>query len=110
MTIRQYSAAIVHNAYFFLIVTAITGTHAYAESHIQSSDSAPTTVNNPNKFTDEITVTARKREESLQNVPISISVFSDKAMRDRNINSAYGLSAFPPNFSFSPNLGRRLDL
>ena len=110
MTIRQYSAAIVHNAYFFLIVTAITGTHAYAESHIQSSDSAPTTVNNPNKFTDEITVTARKREESLQNVPISISVFSDKAMRDRNINSAYGLSAFTPNFSFSPNLGRRLDV
>lgn len=59
---------------------------------------------------DEITVTARKREENLQDVPISISVFDDKAMRDRNINSPYSLSAFTPNFSFSPNLGRRLDV
>ncbi|MEC9375018.1 MAG: TonB-dependent receptor [Pseudomonadota bacterium] len=59
---------------------------------------------------DEITVTARKRQESLQDVPISISVFNDKAMRDRNITDAYGVAAFTPNFQFSPNLGRRLDV
>ena len=94
-------------------VCALSPTLLLAQTDNDSSG-PPTTQQNTATIrtanTDEITVTARKREESLQDVPISISVFNDKAMRDRNIGSAYDLSAFTPNFSFSPNLGRRLDV
>jgi outer membrane receptor protein involved in Fe transport len=38
---------------------------------------------------DEIVVTARKREESLQEVPISISAFSTEQMRERGISNNY---------------------
>lgn len=58
----------------------------------------------------EVVVTARKREESLQEVPLSISAFSAEALQDRNIQSVYDVAAFTPNFSFNPNtVGRRLD-
>jgi outer membrane receptor protein involved in Fe transport len=59
---------------------------------------------------EEILVTARKREERLQDVPISITAFSAKGIRDRNIQNAYDLANFTPNFQFTPNLGRRLDV
>ncbi len=89
----------------FLAIPAIT----FAQE-LPDANQATRVTAEENDSADEITVTARKREESLQDVPISISVFNDKALRDRNINSAYNLSAFTPNFSFSPNLGRRLDV
>ncbi|MDP6437591.1 MAG: TonB-dependent receptor plug domain-containing protein, partial [Gammaproteobacteria bacterium] len=58
---------------------------------------------------DEIFVFARKREEKLTDVPISISAFSSKQLRDRNIADAYDLADFTPNFNLTQNLGRRLD-
>jgi outer membrane receptor protein involved in Fe transport len=58
---------------------------------------------------EEIVVTARKREESLQEVPISIVAFTDKQLRERNISNAYDVAKFTPNFTMARNLGRRLD-
>ncbi|MDP6435946.1 MAG: TonB-dependent receptor plug domain-containing protein [Gammaproteobacteria bacterium] len=58
---------------------------------------------------DEIFVFARKREEKLTDVPISISAFTAKALRDRNIDNAYDLASFTPNFNLNRILGRRLD-
>ena len=58
---------------------------------------------------EEIIVVARKREEKLQDVPISITAFSAQGIRDRNIQSSYDLAGFIPNFNLSANIGRRLD-
>ncbi|MDP6437628.1 MAG: TonB-dependent receptor [Gammaproteobacteria bacterium] len=58
---------------------------------------------------DEITVTARKQEESLQEVPLSIAAFGEKQLRERNIDNAYDVADFTPNFNMARNLGRRLD-
>ncbi|MFW2404943.1 MAG: TonB-dependent receptor plug domain-containing protein, partial [Gammaproteobacteria bacterium] len=58
---------------------------------------------------EEITVTARKTEESLQEVPISISAFTGTQMRDRGIQNNYGVAAFTPNFNTSQRVGRQLD-
>lgn len=59
---------------------------------------------------DEVLVSARKREEPLQEVPLSIAVFDTEALRDRNIQSVYDVATFTPNFSFNRNaVGRRLD-
>ena len=58
---------------------------------------------------EEIVVTARKKTESLQHVPLSISAFSADMIRERNIQNAYDIAKFTPNFKLSRNLGRRLD-
>jgi iron complex outermembrane receptor protein len=48
---------------------------------------------------DEIIVTARKREENLQDVPIAISVFSGDALDKRGIVDIQGLSQRTPGFT-----------
>ena len=58
---------------------------------------------------DEILVTARKREESLQDVPLSISALDTQGLRDRNIQNIYDLTTFTPNFQMTRNIGRRFD-
>ena len=58
---------------------------------------------------EEITVTARKREENLQDIPLSITAFSADSLKQRNITTVYELSANTPNFVTTPQLGRRLD-
>jgi outer membrane receptor protein involved in Fe transport len=58
----------------------------------------------------EVIVTARKREERLQEVPLSITAFDADALKDRNIQTVYDVATFTPNFSFTRNVvGRRLD-
>ena len=48
----------------------------------------------------EIVVTAQKRVESAQNVPIAISVFSGKALTERAVGNVSQLSAVAPNVNF----------
>ena len=58
---------------------------------------------------EEITVTATRRVESLQDVPISVSAFSRERIQDLGIRDWDDISAFIPNFemnsaSIIPNL------
>jgi iron complex outermembrane receptor protein len=46
---------------------------------------------------EEIVVTAEKRSENLQNVPIAITAFTAEAMRSRGITDLHGLSSLTPN-------------
>jgi iron complex outermembrane receptor protein len=112
----------MHRAYRF-VTGALTGTvimastllmplAAYAQEPADGPPAeaeTPTLLDGPDRDLEEILVTARQREEKLQDVPISITAFSAKGMRDRNIQDAYDLAAFTPNFQLTPNLGRRLD-
>jgi iron complex outermembrane receptor protein len=50
---------------------------------------------------EEITVTARRREEALQETPISITAFSEQGLFDRNIRDLTELTQFTPNLSFA---------
>ncbi|MCP4924622.1 MAG: TonB-dependent receptor [Gammaproteobacteria bacterium] len=58
---------------------------------------------------EEIVVTARKKEESLQEVPLSISAFSSKQMRERGISNNYDVASFTPNFNTVRLVGRDND-
>ncbi len=58
---------------------------------------------------EEIVVTARKKEESLQEVPISISAYSSEQMRERGISSNYDVASFTPNFNTVKLVGRDND-
>lgn len=53
----------------------------------------------------DIVVTARRTEERLQDVPISITVFSDKAISNNNIVSGADLATYTPSLSANSRYG-----
>ena len=53
----------------------------------------------------EVIVTARRREENLQTVPITVSAFSADELRADNITSAQELSMFVPTLVINNNAG-----
>ena len=53
----------------------------------------------------DIIVTARRTEEKLQDVPISITVFNQKQLADRNVTNAQDLAAFTPSLSTTTGFG-----
>jgi iron complex outermembrane receptor protein len=53
----------------------------------------------------DIVVTARRVEERLQDVPISITVFNQEQLSSRNINNASDLATFTPSLSANSNFG-----
>ncbi len=55
---------------------------------------------------EEIIVTARKREESLQDVPLSIQVLGDAEMQRANILDLNGIADFAPGVSLFENVDR----
>ena len=52
---------------------------------------------------EEVVVTAQKRTESLQDVPISVTAISGEQVQDASIRSFSELGAYVPNFSVSEN-------
>jgi outer membrane receptor protein involved in Fe transport len=58
---------------------------------------------------EEIVVTARKRQESLQDIPMSVSVLTGAQLQDRGILSNYGVADFTVNFNTEQQVGRSLD-
>ncbi|PLW70186.1 TonB-dependent receptor [Pseudohalioglobus lutimaris] len=57
---------------------------------------------------EEVIVTAQKREENLQTVPLAISALSSAELEMRNIESLGDLNAVAPNVIFRDNPGARL--
>jgi iron complex outermembrane receptor protein len=58
-----------------------------------------------NRLVEEIVVTARKREESIQDVPIAIAAFSAEKLDAVGIDSAQQLDKVTPGLVFSSTLG-----
>ena len=59
--------------------------------------------------TDEIVVTARKREESLQDVPFSITALSADQLQRVGASDNEDIALLTPNFNTVRQIGRRLD-
>lgn len=53
----------------------------------------------------EIVVTARRRDELLQDVPISITVYSQDQLDDRNVVSGADLAAYTPSLTANSRFG-----
>lgn len=51
---------------------------------------------------DEIIVTARRKEESLQEVPVSVTALSDETLRTQNIESLVDLPRLAPGLTVTP--------
>jgi iron complex outermembrane receptor protein len=59
-----------------------------------------------NIFIEEIVVTARKREESVQDIPISITAFSANKMKALHIDDSSDIAFFTPNFTWNSEFGK----
>ncbi|NJO12845.1 MAG: TonB-dependent receptor plug domain-containing protein [Gammaproteobacteria bacterium] len=55
---------------------------------------------------DEVLVTARKRQETLQEVPVAVTAFDAQDIADRQIRSIEDIARFTPGFVFSKAFGR----
>ena len=58
---------------------------------------------------EEIVVTARKREEILRDVPVSITAFTAETIDQRGIDSIYDVARLTPNLAFTQTYGRVFD-
>ncbi|MDR3417215.1 MAG: TonB-dependent receptor [Nevskia sp.] len=66
---------------------------------------APQTERANSNRLEEIVVTAERREERLQDVPISISVFTQKQLANANISNPSDLALYTPSLSVNPRFG-----
>ena len=58
---------------------------------------------------EEIVVTARKKEESLQDIPVSVTAFNTQLIEDLDLRSPEDLARFTPGLSFDNAFGRVVD-
>ena len=75
--------------------TALTGPAAFAQG---GASAGPTL--------EEVVVTARKREESLQDIPVAVTAISAAEIANRQVNSLDDLAKFAPGLVFSKSFGR----
>ena len=54
---------------------------------------------------EEVIVTAQKRDEKLQNVPIAVSAFTGEQLQARGINNVNDLGSLAPNLQISTATG-----
>jgi iron complex outermembrane receptor protein len=84
-----------------LATSALWGAVASPAAHAQTAPAArPATT-----ALSEIVVTARRREERLQDVPISITVFSQQQLSNRNVVSPIDLAQYTPSLSVNQQFG-----
>jgi iron complex outermembrane receptor protein len=58
---------------------------------------------------EEIVVTARRREENLQTIPLSITAFTGESLEARGIDMVGGMNAMAPNLSVQGGQGREIE-
>lgn len=74
-------------------------------SEMQRAENQNSSERSSAAVTEEIVVTARKREERLQDVPIAVAVVSGDFVRDQNIQRLDELGKSIPNFALSERTG-----
>jgi iron complex outermembrane recepter protein len=76
----------------------VGGTPAYAE--VPAAANPPDRYRRAGDMLEEIIVSARKREEKLQETPLSITAFSATSLRNSDILRSDDLTRFTPNLKF----------
>ncbi|MFT3968302.1 MAG: Plug domain-containing protein, partial [Sphingobium sp.] len=78
----------------WLLASSILGAAAPLPALAQAADDHET-----------IVVTARRTEERLQDVPISITVFNQQQLSNRNVVNSQDLATYTPSLSSNTNFG-----
>ncbi|CAA0110611.1 Pesticin receptor [Zhongshania aliphaticivorans] len=89
---------------FLGFVVACISTQSNAQSNSDISTARPV-VKKQNRLLEEVVVTARKREEDSQDVPIAIAAFSGEKLDAFGVESATGLAKITPGLVFGSVIG-----
>lgn len=90
-------------------IVLLSGTTAILPAQAQQATKPMASLDATEDVTDEIVVTARKREEVLQDVPISIATFSSEQLQAQGLRSDFDVSEFTVGFRTVPQTGRDAD-
>ncbi|MCY7353644.1 MAG: TonB-dependent receptor [Lysobacter sp.] len=82
-----------------LAVLVALGSLTQMPAHAQDAATAPATTDDVPKTLDAITVTAQKREEQLQDVPIAITVLSEEILQDTGVRDVKDLQVLVPGLT-----------
>jgi len=72
----------------------------------QAQDTAQDTSASTSVTIEEVVVTARKREESLQEVPVAVTAFTSEMLEERQLQDVNDLARFAPGLVFDKAFGR----
>ncbi|AGH47823.1 MULTISPECIES: TonB-dependent receptor [Sphingomonadales] len=94
------------NRFLLAATTALTAGFAIAPLHAQTAAAdAQAATDASMGGIDDIVVTAQRRQESVQNVPIAISAFSGDQLRNQGVSNTLELGRFVPNLVSMNNTG-----
>ena len=93
----------LHSGLVLVAMAAMTVSPAHAQD--TATPVADTATTSPAPPLDEIVVTARRRPESLQTVPVSVIALSAKQLESRSVTNLRSLQRFVPNVTFAPSQG-----
>jgi iron complex outermembrane recepter protein len=80
-----------------LLAAADTPEQAQAGGPQESAPASAATADTGGSHLEEVLVTAQKRAENVQTVPIAITAFSEADLRNKGITDIHGLSRLTPN-------------
>lgn len=83
------------------------GLSGWSQVQAQSAAGSPATAPTDDATIGEITVTARRREESLQDVPIAVTAISGEALEQRQIYSVKDIAAYSPGLNINSDSASR---
>jgi iron complex outermembrane receptor protein len=95
-----------HKSLLARIISSIAacGVFAAGPACAQNANGDTAAAAQPDELT-EIIVTARRHEERLQDVPISITVFNQQQLADHNVTNITDLATFTPSLSSNSRFG-----
>ncbi|MFC2954197.1 TonB-dependent receptor domain-containing protein [Marinicaulis aureus] len=95
---NQESQSVSKKSSFLFTVSALAASAFLPQgASAQEGETTATAASN----VDSITVTARRREENLQDTPVSISAFSEEALERQQIEGTEDLDMITPNLQFT---------
>lgn len=90
----------------FLLATAMSTSVPALAQETSAAQPAATEAAAPAGELDELVVTARRREERLQDVPVSVTAFSSEGLERANVQTATDLRTITPGFTFASEGGK----
>ena len=73
----------------------------------QETGAAPRPQRDESLVLEEVIVTASRREQSLQEVPMSVSAFTSEFFQDSGVNNLAGLEQYTPSLKITPGTDSR---
>src|SRR6201996_342649 len=104
MTIENRETSLKSNYKVYCAVTAILGAHAATAAAADATPADATPADESTTGISEIVVTATRREESIQNVPLTVQALTGDTLQKLNVNTFDDFVKFVPNVS-TANLG-----